>query len=158
MYSQLDDLREGIASKERAIARGDIDPASLPQMKQDIEKETERLEQILDSKPIISDKEKDELKKVHKSLGMLIGDSMFSRDDMRNGRADAHEEDRRNRQPCIKISGEMAELCINNGIKPTETKNGIELSRNDASRLWKMAGHTIGEPTNTEYLRKDKRR
>ena len=158
MESQLDDLREGIASKERAIARGDIDASAKPHMMQDIAKEQQRLDEILESRPVVNDKQKDELSKVHKSLGKLIGDSMFSRDDMRSGRANAHEEFKINTQPSIKVDAYVARLASDNGMKVTETKDGLHLTRNDASRVWKMAGHTIGEHTNTEYLRKDKRK
>jgi hypothetical protein len=151
--SHLDELRESIARKERSLKRGDIPPDSIPETRAELAKESERLKAIEGSKPTLSDQEKNLLYKCHKSLGSKIQDSMFTRSEMMMGTASPHEEAKRMSQPIIVLSKEELSLAKGCGVT-VDDKNMV--SRNAASRIFKMVGKLIDQPTNIEVLRKDK--
>ena len=156
MQTHIEDLREGIASKERAIERGDIPLDSIPQTRAEIQKEKQRLTDILDSRPKASPDVEDKLWKVYRSLSKDIQDSLFTRSDMKLGLASPHEEARRMVNPIIKVTKDIVELCEKNGVPVAVKGNEAYLTRNNASKIWKWAGHYLGEPTNVETLRRDK--
>lgn len=151
--SHLDELRESIARKERSLKRGDIPPDSIPDTRAELAKEIERLRLIEKSKPTTSDQERNLLWKCYKSLGSKIQDCMFTRSEMMLGTVSAHEEAKRMSQPCIALGKEELALAKGCGVVVDENKM---VSRNGASRIFKMVGKLIGEPTNIEVLRKDK--
>lgn len=150
MDAHIDELKEGIASKKRAIERGQIDADQVPRTKAEIHREETRLKDIINSKPKITAKTKDELAKAYTDLGVQIKESMFSRDEMMKGLASAGEEARRMITPIIKVDPKLAEAC---GVKTYRGK----VSRNGASQIFKIVGKTIGDVTNVEYLRPDRR-
>jgi len=150
METHLDELRESIASKKRYLDKGLIEPSEIPYAKAEIKREEKRLEEIEVSRPKISSKDKDELASAHKELGEKIGESFFSRDEMTKGLANPGEEARRMINPIIKVDPKLAEAC---GVRHDK---GM-VSRNGASKIFKIIGKAIGERTNTEYLRPDRR-
>lgn len=156
MQTHINDLREGIESKERAIERGNIPLDAIPQTRAEIQKERQRLTEILESKPKTSPDVEDKLWKVYRSLGKDIQDTLFTRSDMKLGLASPHEEARRMVNPIIKVNKDIVELCKENGVPVAIKGNEAYLTRNNASKIWKWAGHFLGEPTNVETLRKDR--
>lgn len=156
MQTHITDLKESIDSKERAIERGDIPLDAISQTKAEIQKERQRLTEILESKPKASSDVEDKLWKIYKSLGKDIQDTLFTRSDMKLGLASPHEEAKRMVNPIIKVNKEIVELCKENGVPVTTKGNEVYLTRNNASKIWKWTGHFLGEPTNVETLRKDK--
>lgn len=150
MLVHVDELKESIASKQRQLDRGVIPPADVPEAFEVLAREKARLEKIEASRPELSDGQKDRIAKEYKRLAKEISNSLFTRSEMQMGTASAHEEARRMVNPIIKVDPEIAEACN------IQTTNGM-VSRNDASRIFKIIGHTIGEATNVETLRKDKR-
>ena len=147
--SKVDSMKETIQQRERALERGDIPPDYIYQTREDLKRDKERLDSIESSKPRLSDTQSDSLGKAYKNLSEGISESMFTRDDMQRGFADAHEEARRMVKPCIKVNPELARKC---GI---DTKDGM-VSRNDASVILKIVGKSLGEETNVERLRRIK--
>lgn len=147
--SKVEVMKENISRRESALERGDVPSDYVYQTREDLKRDKERLDEIESSRPKLTDVQYDNLSKTYKTLSEDIGDSMFSRDDMQRGFADAHEEARRMVKPCIKVDPELARKC---GI---DTKEGL-INRNDASKIFKITGKLLGEETNVERLRKIK--
>lgn len=147
--SQVDTMKETIQRRESALERGDIPADYVYQTREDLKRDKERLDSIESSRPKLDDKHSDMLDKAYKELSSDIKDSMFTRDDMQRGFADAHEEARRMTKPCIKIDPELARKC---GV---DARDGM-VSRNDATKIFKIVGKALGEETNVERLRKMK--
>lgn len=150
MPTHIDEMKESIASKRRQLDRGLIDAAQVPYMKTEILNEEHRLRDIEESRPKLSAKETDTVAKSYTDLKGKIKETLFSRDEMMKGLADAGEEARRMVNPIIKVDPKLAESC---GVKTYRGK----VSRNDASKMLKILGKSLGEPTNIEYLRPDRR-
>ena len=147
-----EELKESIARKERELARGTIAPTEVMYAQQELAREKKRLDEIEKSTPKLTDIQKDELTQAREGLGMKIQDSMFTRSDMMLGLASAHEEASRMADPCIPLTKEeqgYAEAC---GIRVDDGR----VSRNNASRIYKIISQRIGEPSNVEALRKDR--
>lgn len=147
METHLDDLTEGIERKERTIQRGEVPQSELPFAVAELEKSKARYDAIMESKPKFAPKDKDIIAKEYKRLGDEIKDSMFSDSDMRSGKADPHEEARRMVNPIITVNPALAAAC---GIK---IQNG-RMSRNDAVRMYKIIGKSLGDNGNAERLRR----
>lgn len=148
----IDDLREKISSKERAIAENRVDPRELPTEKENLDQLKKRMSEIERSRPKNMDgKTKDHLAKFYKEMGKEISDLMFDRTSMMKGTADAHIEASRMEKPCINLPDEFAELASKLNVVPTNGK----INRNQASRMWKIIGRALEEETNCEILRKD---
>ena len=149
---QIENAREDIAQKKRALQTGAVDRESEGEYRLIIEREEKRLDDIERSRPKLSDSDKDNLASAYKDLTKGIAGTMPTYYDIHRNFVNAHEEHRRNSNPCIKVNGKTAELAEHNGIKVS--KDG-EMSRKEASRLAKIIGHNIGENTNMERLRKE---
>ena len=145
--SQIEELSESIARKERSIKRGDMPSSEIGYAVSELDKERKKLDKISSSRPKIKGKDKDDMAKVYKEIGGQIAESMFTLSDMKRGTASAHEEARRMVKPIISVDPKLAEAC---GVKTTDGK----VSRNDASKMYKIMGKLIGDNTNVEALRK----
>ncbi len=150
--THIKELQESIDSKKRELALGIISPVNALSLRETVKKEESRLSEIDKSRPKLSDKETDDVAKVYKTLGKDIGNSMFSRTDMKKGLADAHQEASRMIDPCIKVNEKVAEMADACGI---EVKKGM-ISRNQASRIFKITGRLLEEQTDVEALRRDR--
>jgi len=149
---QIDNAREELAQKSRALQSGSVDRDSEGEYRILIEREEKRLQDIEKSRPILTDAEKDTCAKSYKDLTKGIKDSMPTHNDIHRNFVDAHEENRRNSNPCIKVAEKTAEIAEANGIRVT---SDCEMSRKDASKMAKIIGHMIDENTNMERLRRD---
>ena len=147
--AQTEDLTEEIEHKTRSIKMGLIPPSELPYAQEELRKQETMLERIK-SKPELKGKDKDDAAKIYKHLSEQIGDTMFSRSEMKKGLVDAHEEVRRMTDPIINVRGQT-KILANMGINA----KGGKISRNEASKAFKIIGRVLGEATNIEYLRKD---
>lgn len=158
--THIAEMKEGIERKKRELERGIVPQSEVPYMKASLEKEEIRLQEINDSKPKVTEKEKDNFAKARRHLAKEIRDSMFTRTDMLKGLASPHEEAIRMVDPIIKISKEVADLAESCGVDLNKSCNGKKrngnISRNEASRIFKIIGKFLGEPTNVETLRKDR--
>ena len=151
-HTQYDELKENTEKAERQIELGLIPASELPYAKAQVKRNRERMEDIQKSNPKLSGPQKDEVYSVYKDLADQISDSMYTRSDMKKGLVDAHEEARRMSEPIIAIPGKE-KFFHNMGIKAI----GGKISRNDASRAYKIMGKVLGENTNTEHLRRDRK-
>ncbi len=151
-YTQLiDDLKEQIDSKKRAIDSGALEAESLVRVREEHKKLKERYESIVSSKPKI---DPDRLNKVSQSLGDKISEAMFSHDDRKKGLVDAHEEARRMVQPCIKLTDDEAIMAKAAKIKGVKDGSSYVVSRTQAEKLWKLTRRALGEMSNVNALRK----
>lgn len=148
--TQIDDLVERIASNERALKSGAINPVAIPELKAEIKRDEQRLSEINKSHVKLTGKDKDEAATLYEHLGSQIKDSLFSRSEMKKGLANPHDELKRMTNPIIPV-GKFGKVFKQMGIDPVKSK----VSRNQASRVYKILGKVLGENTNTEYLRKD---
>lgn len=146
----IEDMEREVSRKEKALKAGQVRADMVNKIRAEVEMERERLYDIVNSKPKLSDVQKDKIAKEYKNLSEEIKDSMFTRSEMMLGFAPPHEEARRMSQPCIKIDPEIARSY---GLTP---RNGM-VSRNDAERVYKVIGKYIGENTMPEMLRRDKK-
>ena len=151
-HTQYDELKEETEKQERQLKMGIIPPSEVPYITKEIERNKERLIDIQKSKPQLKGPQKDAVHKMYKELADQISDSMFTRSEMKKGLGDAHEEARRMSQPIISIAGNQ-KFFSNMGIT---AKNG-KITRNQAARAYKIMGKALGENTNTERLRKDRK-
>jgi hypothetical protein len=148
---RIEDLEERINRARRELERG-VSTPNIAELRAQVERDEQILSTILESKPVLSDKDKDKLAKIYKELGDQISDSMFTYTDMMKGLANAHEEYRRNSKPCINADG-MVQVLRECGVNIEPGQKMV--TRNQATRAWKIIGGALGEQTNVEGLRKD---
>jgi hypothetical protein len=146
-----EELEGNIEYVEKQLANGVVYESEKPITVSNLKKMKEKLESIEASKPMFSDGQKDLIDKTRKSIGKKISEAMFTRSDMMKGLADAHEEARRMADPCIKLEGPELVLAQKAGCRIDG--NG-RVSRTSAEMVWKFSSRAIGEPSNTESLRK----
>lgn len=144
-------LEEDIAYTKSRLDRGEIPEKNRPEAMAELAKMKDKLDKINESTPKFSGAQKDVLKKVSEGLGEKIASSMPSRTEMMKGLVDAHEEARRMADPCIELRGEEAVLARKAGCR-IDDKGRV--SRTDAERLWKFCNRGLGNPSNTERLRR----
>ena len=148
MNAHIEELEESVAQKERAEKSGVIAIENLPYHREALAKEKKRLREIKQSKPKLTEKQYDKVTQEYGKLKNFIADSLFTRSQMKLGLADAHEEARRMVDPIIAVDRTVANAC---NIKP----RGGKVSRNEATKMYKIIGNFIGDQTNAEYLRKN---
>ena len=150
MTQHLDEMKESIDSKKRSLEMGLIPSDNQGNYREILKREEERFEKIMASKPKILDKDRDALAEAQKDLGKKIKDSMFTQSQMEKG-ADPHEEARRMKGPCIELKSQAeADLAESCGVSVT----GGKICRDDANRMFKVAGSYLDENSNPEALRK----
>ena len=148
----IEELEKSIAENKRELDRDIIAGMAKLDLRNKVEAQQERLALIKRGIVRLSDKEKDEAAELYETMSKEITDSMFTRTEMMKGTADAHEEARRMKQGIIKVPPKFKKVAENMGCR-IDDKGRI--SRDDASRMFKMTGKLLGENTNTERLRRD---
>lgn len=146
----IEDMEKEVSRKERALKAGQIRSDMVEKIRGEVEREKQRLYDIVNSKPKLTDFQKDKIAKEYDNLSNEIKESMFTRSEMMLGLASPHEEARRMSRPCIKINPEIAKSL---GMS---THNGM-VSRNNAERAYKIIGKRLEANTNPEMLRRDKK-
>ena len=150
--SQIVMLKEEIGSSERALEMGRIPPENVPYARAELQMMKEKLYRIKDSRPKLSDGERDRLNRRYKELSAKIGESLFDRSSMMFGIASPNQEAKRMTESCISLDEPLQELAIACNVKVDDGK----VSRNGAAKVFKIIGKLLGESTNLEVLRKDK--
>lgn len=149
MDSHIEELRESVASKKRAIELGLIASSEVMAARARAEKEAEKLAEIEASRPKLSTAAENRVYEEYKQLRDRISESLFTREDMAKGLADPAKEAGRMVKPCIEINPDVAKMC---GISVGPNNR---VSRNDAAKVFKIVGKYLGEETNIETLRRD---
>jgi hypothetical protein len=148
---QIDELKNNINQKQIALERGYHNTDDKNVAAETIRNLKKRLDEIEESRPDLTDIQSDRMVKIRKTLGGKIADSMPKRSAMEKGTPDAHEEARREQNPCIKIDGE--EISFVKACDVLISHDG-KVSRNGASKAWKICSRILGENSDTEELRR----
>lgn len=151
---QVDNLKEEINQIDVGIRSGRFTPDEVHQVRVDKANKEARLETIMGSKPKPSDSERNLLYKHYNSFGSKIQKAMFTRADMSFGLASAHEEAKRMKLPCITLEPDECGIAISCNVKPDKKRM---VSRDAATKVFKLLGKILGEPANVEHLRLDKK-
>jgi hypothetical protein len=152
---QMEELRESIRQREHGL-ENDLIASSEKMIQRDrLRKEKAKLDDIESCRPVLDPVETDRLSKARKYLASEISRTMFNYSEMQRGTADAHEEARRMTEPIIPVKGEdiigIIKAC---GVDSISVSGKI--TRNQAEKCWKIISAYLGEPSNTEVLRREK--
>ena len=129
----LSDMKDELKGKQKALDMR-LPNANEAELREQIRDMKARIDDIESSKPKLSAKMQDELKSAWEDLETGIKESLFTRDEMRLGLADAHRELERSMKKCIPIRADLAEAA---GVKLEKGKFG---SREDAIKVWRPTG------------------
>ena len=147
----MDELQEDIRRDEHALKNGYVKEAQIPAVQERLKSYLKKLDEIEASQPNFKGEKKDRVVRVTEYLGEQIRDKMFTRSQMQKGIADSHEEAKRMITPSILVTPEVAELAAACNVKPRDGK----ISRDEASKIWKISRRAIDESCDTEELRRD---
>ena len=153
-YNQqiVEDLENQVRVEEHYLQSGSIPKDAEPEARENLKKKKARLDQILKSKPKLSDADKDKLAKVREELGERISEAMFTRGETQRGLADPHEEARRMTHRSLSLSPTQAGIAKQCGIPIGSDR---KVSRTQMEKVWKITSKALGERANTEALRRD---
>ena len=145
----LSDMKDELKSKQRALDMR-IPNANESELREQIREMKSRIDDIESSRPKLSAKNKDELMRIADEYGEQIKDTLFTRDEMHKGLADAHRELERSMKHTIPIRKDIADAV---GIKLEKGK----ASREGAIKAWRFIRKAVDPDlhTNPEYLRRD---
>lgn len=147
---QMEELKESIDSKKKYLKSKVVPLDALPNYEAELERDEQLLKDIVDSKPKLTDNEKDNLKSFRERISKGIADSMFTNTDMDKGFASPNEEADRMVNPIIDVREKDIEVLKDLGIEHTNGK----ISRNKAAKAYQIISKLLGEDTNVERLRK----
>lgn len=145
------EMEEEVDKLRRSIELNLIPASEVPYSKAQLKRSEKRLDEIKNSVPKFTPAQKDELGNLYMDLQKQVSDSMFSRTDMKKGLVDVHEEARRMTEPIINVDKKHATFFRNHGITPVKGK----ITRNQAAKIYKIAGRVLDANTNVERLRRD---
>lgn len=146
----LSDMKDELKAKQKILdMRTPV--ANEGELREQIREMKSRIDDIESSKPKLTAKMRDELKGISDELEGHIKESLFTRDEMKLGLADAHRELERSMKKCIPIRPDLAAAA---GVKLEKGKG----SREDAIKVWRLSRKAIDSDlhTNPEYLRKER--
>lgn len=146
----LSDMKDELKAKQKALDMR-LPNANEAELREQIREMKTRIDDVESSKPKLTAKMRDELKGISEELGSHISESMFTRDEMKLGLADAHRELERSMKKCIPIRPDLAAA---SGVKLEKGKG----SREDAIKVWRLSRKAIDSDlhTNVEYLRRER--
>lgn len=151
LENQVEDLRDQITQQQGRIERGEVPAQELEYARSELRLFKKRYDEIMESRPKITGKNKDDLAAFREDLMGKISDSMPSYDEIQKGHVDPQEDLKRQKQPCIKVNPEMARMFN------VETDSRGRVSRDDATRMFKIASRYLGESAYSETLRRDRK-
>jgi len=146
--AQIDELKEGIGRKKRALEQGFIVQDQIQAVKEELKNEVAKLERIEDSKPKLKGANKDRVWRSYESLGKQIKETMPTRKQAHDGLVNPHEELKRLKSKHVKIDTEIAKAC---GVKVLHGK----VTGDEANKCYQILGRALGENSNPEALRRD---
>lgn len=149
--AQVEEIQKSIHNLSIQLEHGGIPANAIAVTKNELRQKKERLAEIDASRPKLKGGQIDAVRAVRDELGKEISDSMFSYTDMQKGIASPREEANRMTQPIISVPVNARGMAEQMGMRV----KGGKVSRDDATRLWKISGKMLGEATHPEALRKD---
>jgi len=149
MFPRLvEDLEEQIQYEEGQLRDQLLDAVQKANIQERLVQKKDRLLKIKEGRPELN---KDEVSSVRESLGEKIRDSMFTYDQMQKGLADAHQEVKRMKDPCIKLNDKELEYALGARVRISNDK---KVSRDAASKIYKICSSYLDEDSNVESLRR----
>jgi hypothetical protein len=149
----IEDLQETIHTDRRRLKAGNVPPNELEVVRARVKKEEDRLCEILESKPILSDAEKDDLDKGLQTLGGYISYAEPTREEIKRGTVDSRQQANIMTLPCIELKDkkliDLAKAC-----NVPVTKKG-EVTRTGATKMMHIGKAALGERFFLENLRRD---
>jgi hypothetical protein len=149
---QVDILEQEIRELGGSIKSGRFSSEEVHEMRAKKANLESRHDTIMGSKPKPNDSERNTLWKLYKSFGSKIQNTLYTRSDMKYGLASAHEEARRMKRPCITLDPEEFGIALTCNVTPDTNRM---VSRDQATKVFKLLGKILGEPSNVEVLRRD---
>jgi predicted phage tail protein len=146
-----DDLQNEVDRMESQLKFDKIPRSEIAITKERLAQKRDKLLNLDNAALTLRGRQKDKVAKVYDELGVQIKETMFSRNDMKKGLADAREEMKRMTEPCIQLSGDALKLAQACNVKMTKGK----VSRDGAAKTWKIIAKALGERSNIEGLRRD---
>jgi hypothetical protein len=146
---QCRELNDEIDQAEFAIKNGHVAEKDKPNQMAILAKKKARRDEINASKPKLSGTLKDELASVTADIEAQVKENMYTYSQMERG-ADPSREFTRQFTPCIKLSGKAIAVAEKMGIPIA--KGGM-VTRNGASKIYKIAASLLDKDTDVESLR-----
>ena len=150
----LEELKESVSKKKRRIAMGLVAPSKIMSIKNEVEREEQRIKEIEASKPKLRGKLKDEVAKVYQSLEKQLAEEMPTRKEDKDGLVSPHGELKRWDTPHIKVDPVIANACGISMQKLKEQKGKV--TGKQAAKMYQIIGKSLGENTNVERIRRDR--
>lgn len=148
----LASLKNEINEMERQNARGAINQAQVLQNKVNIQEKQKRYEAIVQSKPKLTDIEKDKVDGWIADVDERVADAMYTYKEDDRGLASPAEEVRRMTQPCVDVPKGLVIAC---GGEVSPGGGPVKVTRSQAERMLKIARKVRGRRTNLEMLRRE---
>lgn len=145
-------LQEDIRQLEQQNEIGAITKAQALENEVEIEKKKDRYNAIEQSRPQLSDPEKDKVDGWIEDLDEKVADAMYTYKEDARGTASPQEEVRRMTQPCVDVPKGLAVAC---GMKVTPGGGPARVTRSQAEKMLKIARKVRGRRTNLEILRRE---
>jgi len=146
--AHIDELRETMERKERAIKMGMVAQEDIFRTREEIKKEKAKLKSIENSKPELKGANKDRCWGAYKSLQDQIKYTMPTRKEAKDGLVSPQQELKRLKSKHIKVDTEIAKACGVNVVKG-------HITGDEANKCYQILGRALGENTYTEALRRD---
>jgi len=148
LSQHVEELEESVAQKERALRGNRIPLENRPYAEAELDEQRERLIKILNSKPKLTDAQRDTVAKARQTLAEAIRLTAPSVIEDKNGFVKPHDEYRRLKTAHIKFDEGMAASL---GMKTV----GGKITGDQANRAYKILSGALGEDGSTEKLRRD---
>jgi hypothetical protein len=146
--AHIEELKEAIGRKERALERGYVDQDQIFRVREELKLERKQLKGIEDSKPKLEGRNKDRCWNAYKSLQEQIASTLPTRKENLDGLVSPQNELKRMKSKHIKIDPEIAKACGVNVVKG-------HISGDEANKCYQILGKALGENTYAEKLRRD---
>lgn len=148
---KIDRMKDDIIVRENRIVNGRVPSDRIEEERNALDERKKRLKGIIQSKPKLTGKERDEVSKFFKHLRDQVINRLPSRTDVLKGTVEIRGEVMWKKKPSIGVEG-FVPLCEALGLTMPEKKM---ISGHQAMLALKVLGKLLGEETNIERLRRD---
>jgi len=148
----ITEMEDEVSAKEIALQTGQVPRSSESDYRDNLARMKDHLEKMKNMTMVDDARnDKDELGKAVKELSKIIREELPSEDLCKRNLVDPNQEMRKMTVPYIKLSSDnMAELARACNVPISDGK----VSREGASKMWKIATKFLGEYANTDILRR----
>ena len=148
---KIDNMKNDIIVREHRLSSGRVPTASIEAERTALSERKDRLKAVIQSKPKLVAKEKDETAKFFRHLRDQVINRLPSRSDILKGTVEIRGEVMWKKKPSISVEG-FVPICESLGLVMPEKKM---ISGHQAMLALKVLGKLLGEETNIERLRRD---